>query len=705
MTTQVSASEAINRLLNPQRVAIVGASENVAKPSGLLFENIRNSAWTGEVLPVNPGHSEMAGIPAYRTVRDLPKGVDLAVVAVGPHDAEAVVGDCAAIRIPVVLVLSGGFGEGATGEVGRERARRLLETCRRHGTRVIGPNSVGAVNFGAHLPLTFADWYRADTGLRGGTAIVTQSGSVGGLAFRHLQRQGVGIRYWVGVGNELDLGVEDLIAAWVDDPGVERIVCYLEGVRDGRAFLRAASAFAAAGKRLIVLKAADTTAARRAAVSHTGKLASAQVLYDAAFRAAGAITTDSMEELAAVTHILADAERVPGGDRVGILSASGGICSLAASHAETAGLTVPQLGPEARKALAAVIPEHGSHDNPIDLSADVIARPAILEGTLTALAEDRSVDTWVVVGRPILERYRAVLADHAPRMAAPLILCTGVPAVPGAAAQDAIPGVAQLDDPELCMRAIARIAAAAPAPTWVDAPEAAAPPADLPPDPDLAAIRRSLEGAGVAFPRTWRVRDLAELEAGAAEMAAHGTLAVKTTSAAIPHRTEVGCVRTGVDGADALLLAGREILAAADRAAPGAAADGLEIQTMVPTGVEMLVSVYRDPDFGATLVVGAGGVTTELLDDVAVRLLPVTPDDVREMVSSLRVATVLRGYRGAPRADIEAFAALVGALGDWLLHDAASTGIELNPVIVGPRGQGASAVDLALVRTDTDVPR
>jgi hypothetical protein len=188
-------------------------------------------------------------------------------------------------------------------------------------------------------------------------------------------------------------------------------------------------------------------------------------------------------------------------------------------------------------------------------------------------------------------------------------------------------------------------------------------------------------------------------------MAAQGTLAVKTASAAIPHRTEVGCVRVGVDGVEALVLAGREILAAADLAAPGAAADGLEIQTMVPTGVEMLVSVYRDPDFGAALVVGAGGVTTELLEDVAVRLLPVTQDDILELVAGLRVATLLRGYRGAPPADIEAFAALVGALGDWLLNDARSTGIELNPVIVGPRGQGASAVDLALVRTGSDDPR
>jgi hypothetical protein len=312
------------------------------------------------------------------------------------------------------------------------------------------------------------------------------------------------------------------------------------------------------------------------------------------------------------------------------------------------------------------------------------------------------VDAWVVIGRPILERYREVLTDHAPRMAAPLILCTGVPPVPGAATEEAIPGVAQLDDPELCMRAIARIAAASPGPTWTDPPEAVTPPST--PVADLAAVRTALERIGVTFPRTWHADDLPDLEAQASEIATYGRLAVKTASGAIPHRTEVGCVRTGIDGTEALLAAGRAILLAADRAVPGAAADGLEIQTMVPAGIEMLVSVYRDPDFGAALVVGAGGVTTELLDDVGLRLLPVTRDDVLGLISGLRVANLLRGYRGTPPADIEAFATLVTALADWLLHDPHSSGIELNPVIVGPHGQGATAVDLALVRASTEAP-
>lgn len=692
------AHATVSRLLNATRVAIVGASANRDKPSGLLFENIRNSGWSGALFPVNPRYQELDGVPVFPSVHELPSEVDLAVVAVGPDQAAAAVEDCASHGIPTILLLSGGFGEGATGQVGLDRARDLLATCRRHGTRLVGPNSVGIVNFDSPLPLTFADWYRSDTGVRGSTAIITQSGSVGGLAFRHLQNQGVGIRYWVGAGNELDLGIEDFLAAWLDDPTVSRVVCYLEGVRDGRAYLRAAKNLTSAGKHLVVLKAVDTSAARRAAVSHTGKLASSQAMYDAAFRSVGAITVTSLQELAYVLRILADSPQVPRGRRIGIFSASGGICALAASHAESAGLEVPRLNAEAARALSSVVPNYGSWDNPIDLSADVIAKPDILAGALASVQLDPTIDTWVGIGRPILDRYQDMLLAHASSATTPLVLCSGLGDGAGRLATEKARGLATLEDVEITMRAIARIVAAGERPSWVDDASAAATTDRATSTVGLEALQRSLIDRGVAFPQTWLAEDLDSVRELLPSIDGYYPVAVKSGSDLIPHKTEAGCVRIGVSDSADLLTASTEVLAAADRAMPGGAMAGVQIQTMVSPGVEMLVSVYRDSDFGAVLLVGAGGITTELTMDVQLRLLPTTDGAIEEMLTHLRVDPLLRGYRGAPPADVPALVTLIGALAAWYLTSPDATGIELNPVIVGPEGQGATAVDIAHVR-------
>src|SRR5690606_25181034 len=318
------------------------------------------------------------------------------------------------------------------------------------------PNTVGMVNFRRRLPLTFADWYARDTGLRGGVAIVTHSGSVGGLVFSSLQMQGIGIDYWLGLGNEATLETADFIAHFGADPAIHTIVCYLEGVRDGRNFIRAAEGARRNGKHVVAIRAGGHPESARSTFSHTGKRPSAADVYAGVFRQLGVVDTASLAELTyALTLLTALGPRL--GPRIGIVSASGGACSLIADHAIEAGLELPVLPESLQETLNRCIPQYGSALNPVDLSADVVSRAEILHGTLSALAEDGSIDVWLVFGRPIVALYYPALIDFATKTGKAVIVACGVPLEAEVRRALRAGGIGVAHDPALCLAALGRV--------------------------------------------------------------------------------------------------------------------------------------------------------------------------------------------------------------------------------------------------------
>jgi acyl-CoA synthetase (NDP forming) len=330
------------------------------------------------------------------------------------------------------------------------------------------------VNFRAGLPLTFADWYARDTGRRGGVAIVTHSGSVGGLVFSSLQANGIGVDYWFGLGNEATLETADFIEHFSGDAAIHTVICYIEGVRNGRAFMRAADEARRRGKCIVALRAGGHPQSARSTRAHTGKLPTAFDVYAGIFRQLGVIDVASLAELSYAMVLLTTAgARL--GSRVGIISASGGACSLLAEHVVDAGLELPELSLSLQQTLDRAIPEYGSSLNPVDLSADVISRAEILHGALAALREDSGIDVWLVFGRPIVDRYFPALIAFAQASGKAVIVSCGAPLEREVHEALRAGGIAVLEDPELCLRALGRIqraAGASTAPVQTEAQEA-----------------------------------------------------------------------------------------------------------------------------------------------------------------------------------------------------------------------------------------
>lgn len=455
----------LQALLEPRSVAIIGASAEPKKISGMIVEFLLKSGYAGRIFPINPRYDTIRDLRCYRSVDALPETVDLIVCVVPVAVAFEGIEAAARRGVPFCLLMTGGFGEGRSGAEGLARRERLLTICRETGMHVVGPNTVGMVNFRQRLPLTFADWYARDTGQRGGVAIVTHSGSVGGLIFSSLQLNGIGVDYWIGLGNEATLETADFISHFSSDPDIHTVICYMEGVQDGRKLLSAAARARRNGKRIVVIKAGDNPESARSTLSHTGKNPTAGEIYAGVLRQVGVTQPASLAELSYVMTLLTVAgDRL--GPRVGILSASGGACSLVADHVIDAGLQLPELPGALQEILNRSIPEYGSSVNPVDLSADVISRAQILHGTLAALGADDDIDVWLVFGRPVVDRYPQALIDFADASGKAVIVSCGVPIATELRAALQANHVAVLDDPELTMRALARVVRAiAPADT------------------------------------------------------------------------------------------------------------------------------------------------------------------------------------------------------------------------------------------------
>ena len=453
----------LQALLEPRSVAIIGASAEPKKISGMIVEFLLKSGYAGRIFPINPRYDNIRDLRCYPSVDALPESVDLVVCVVPVAVAFEGIEAAARRGVPFCLLMTGGFGEGRSGAEGLARRERLLTICRETGMHVVGPNTVGMVNFRWRLPLTFADWYARDTGQRGGVAIVTHSGSVGGLIFSSLQLNGIGVDYWVGLGNEATLETADFISHFSNDPGIHTVICYMEGVQNGGKFVRAVTEARRTGKRIVVIKAGDNPESARSTLSHTGKNPTAGDVYAGVFRQIGVTQVTSLAELSYVMTLLATGgDRL--GPRVGIISASGGACSLIADHVIDAGLRLPELPGTLQETLNHSIPEYGSSVNPVDLSADVVSRAEILHGALAALRDDDSIDVWLVFGRPVVDRYYQVLIDFANASGKAVIVSCGVPIAPELRTALQQNHVTVLDDPELTMRALARVVHAAQAP-------------------------------------------------------------------------------------------------------------------------------------------------------------------------------------------------------------------------------------------------
>jgi acetate---CoA ligase (ADP-forming) len=673
----VGVVASLRPFFEPRTVAVLGASPRRGVIGGELFRNVLAGDFAGAAYPVNSRGEPVAGVRGYRTIEEIPDEVDVAVVAL-PAGAVLEAAEQALRKgVRALVVISAGFAE--VGSEGEERQRQLLELVRAHGARLIGPNCLGIAVSGPRLNATFA----ARLAPSGNIAFSSQSGALGLALLEAAEARGLGLSAFVSIGNKADVSTNDLLEWWEDDDQTALVLLYVESFGNPRKFGRLARRVARR-KPILALKSGTSAAGARAASSHTAALAGSEAAVDALFRQAGVIRAASLEELVDVAAFLS-AQPEPLGRRAAIVTNAGGLGILCADACEAAGLELPALAPATTEALRALLPAEASLANPVDMLGSATA--GTYDAVLPAVLADPHVDAAVALFVP------AVTAT-ANRVAAAIVRAAGgadKPVLAVVMSADGIPaplregrGVAAFTYPESAARALGRAADRA---AWLRRPQGTVP---QPGGTDHAAAEEVVDEALAAADDAWLdpdgTRSLLEaygiplvperVAASADEAAAVATElgfpAVVKTAAAGAHKTETGGIALDLADEDA-------VRAAAERIGPP-----VVVQPLVAGGTELLAGLVQDPVFGPLVAFGPGGVLAELIGEASFRIAPLTDVDAEELVTGGKAGMLVRGFRGAPPAD-------VGALTD-LVHRLARLGedvpelaeLDLNPVIALP---------------------
>ncbi|MDQ8730755.1 acetate--CoA ligase family protein [Bradyrhizobium sp. LHD-71] len=697
------AGEGLEALLRPRSIAIVGASQDASKIGGRPLQLLLKYGYAGRLYPVNPKASEVQGLKAYASIADVPEAPDLAIIAVEASRAPDAVEQCAARGVRGVVVFSSGFAE--LGEAGSALQQRLRDTAKRTGMRVLGPNCLGAVSIADKTIATFSIVLEDSLPPAGVLGIVSQSGNLGSFTMRLAGERGAGVSRFMTTGNECDVDVADGIAWLARDPATRVILCCLETCRDAPRLIAALEEARAANKPVIVLKIGTSAVGQAAAASHTGAMAGSDAVFDAIFANTGAVRVRSIEQLVQLGHAAAMLlpDRLPKGPRVALLTASGGFGVLLADAASAAGLSLPELSATTQQRVLDVVP-FASARNPVDATAQMSSRPEMLHKILSAIVEDESCDAVVLLlasslGLPRLRSVymaalRSIREQHPDRL---IMLCVRGP-------QDAVAelhamGFPTVDGIDSCCATLSSLVALGRA-----ARSKAVPSGPVAPMAALSAdafrhefgAKQALAAAGIPVLNEQLVTD-SDAAARAAE-AIGFPVVMKVASVDLRHKTEVGGVRIGLTSPAEVRTAYDDMLRTVKAKAPAAKVDGVLIAPMAKGVAELILGTTTDPIFGPVVMVGLGGIFAEIVQDAVVQTAPVSEATAAEMLRSLKAFPVLNGARGRTVADLDAAARAVAALSRFAAAHADSVSeIDINPLLVLGKGEGAVALDALLV--------
>lgn len=688
----------ITRLMRPQRVAVIGASADIAKTAGRPVAYLLKHGFSGSVYPVNPKATEICGLPCYPDIASLPSVPDVGIVLLGAERAHQAVKELAQLGCAAAIVLASGYTE-----VGEEGARRQAELLQAAGAmRILGPNTIGLVNITDRIVLSASGALEMDHFPSGAISLVSQSGGILGSLLARASARGIGLAKMISTSNEVDLELADFIDWLVDDEATKVIALYVETVRDTVKFRAAALRARLAGKPIVAFKIGRSEAGAKAAISHTGALAGSDRMYDALFKQTGILRAQRFDELLDMPAALATG-RTLRGNRVAILTSTGGAGTLVSDSLGVTGFETPPPDAETAAKLRAL--QQGDHAaldrNPIDVTLAGL-QPELLKGAISAVLASPTYDALVVIvgasalampelmsnaikscmslsDKPIL----AYISPHAPNIGS-LLTQGGVPA---------------FSAPESCSAALVAMLHASHT-TASEAIESIVTAAQLSAIGALPAGSLDEEQAKRLF-STFGITSVREHVVATPEQAQSAVVALgdravlKILSAEILHKSEVGGVAVNLSAAtisDRLLQMTQDVTHKA-----GVTPQRFLVQEMVSGGIEIILGMHRDV-LGVAILLGMGGVTAELLQDTTLRLLPskggLSPDAAREMAMSLKTWPLLDGYRGRPKADVEAlikaivaFSEMVATLGERLLE------AEINPLFVLDQGQGVRAAD------------
>ena len=695
----------LSRFLNPRGIAVVGVSAEPTRIGGQALKLLTDFGYQGKIYPVNPRYPEVHGLKCYPDLLAVPKPCDLALIALSAAQAATAVEQCGKAGIPFALVLAGGYAE--VGAEGKALQEQLVATARKANVRMVGPNCLGILNLKDNARIGFGGTAQLRTLKPGPMAMVTQSGGFGFGVVAVASYFGVGCNYAISSGNEADLTLLDWVAHLIERPDVEIVVAFMEGINDGRRLVEIGERALELGKPVLAWKVGNTAIGSKAATSHSARLTAGYELYRAAFRRGGLVEIRDVDDLVDIAKAFS-IRKLPAGDRIGVLTLSGGAGVLLADRCTESGLKLPEFAPATTAQLKETLVSFASSANPVDATANgyndnfasygkavriVLADPNV-DQVLARPPRGKSARPWSEslvkaiegVDKPVILQWPTSPDDNGDVVT--YLEENRVPCILGAGR--AVHALSVLTDfarkqrefrkngRRQLKRIIERQAL------------------DLPAGAGTLGERRSkqlLARYGIPVVKEVLLQP-AEIEALKSQPLAF-PVAVKIESADVPHKTEAGAVRLGVRDLDGLKQAAREVVAAAGKYKPGACIDGVLVQEMA-SGTEIILGAVNDSTFGPTIAFGLGGIFTELIKDVTHRFAPFDAESAREMINEVKGAALLNGYRGRPALDVSALADTLARL-SLLAADHADriAEIDVNPLFV--RERGVVAADALIV--------
>jgi acyl-CoA synthetase (NDP forming) len=696
-------SLSLERLIRPRSVAIVGASEKPGALGASVLANLERAGFRGDIHLINPKRAEIGGRYCLASVDDLPEGVDAAVLAIPRAAVLETVRALARRKAGAAIIFSAGFAE--TGADGLAEQRELARTAAEADMAIEGPNCLGLVNFVDGVPLTFVELPGDRLGARPGIGLVSQSGAMAAVLAVTLASRGLGLSYSISTGNEAASGVEDYVDFLIDDPHTQVIAMIVEQFRKPARFLAAAMRAAAMRKPIVLLHPGRSSAARESAATHTGALAGDYDVMRLKVERAGVLLVETLEELGDVAEMLLRLPApAPGG--AAVVCESGAYKALTLDLAEREGLPLPPLGNADSPGLRAALPDFVPVSNPLDVTAQGLVDPDLYARVLAALIADDRIESVLLA---IIQtdsvtaklKFPPILAAIETLRPAKRVVFAGLDE--GAAVPpDYVDRLRALNVPyfpsaERAVRALARLG------RW----HGAVSPSPMPQPAKTAAFagfagvipewraKLALASIGIPFPQGALATTLAEAAAIAARIGY--PVAIKAQSAELAHKSDAGGVIVGLRDEAALKDGWAKLKDNVGRSRPGLALDGVLIEAMGAPGVELIIGGRNDPEWGPVVVVGFGGVQAEILKDSRLLAPDMNESEILAELKSLKGAALFEGFRGSPPLDLQAVVRIVRAIGFLLLDEPSVGEIDLNPVVLYPRGEGAVALDALII--------
>lgn len=695
-------SDAIERLLKPRSVAVVGASDKPGALGASAIANLDRMQFQGEIYLINPNRDRIGNRACLKSVDDLPLGVDAAVLAIPRVAVLEIVKALARRKVGAAIIFSAGFAEG--GEEGLSEQREIARIAADSGMVIEGPNCLGLVNYVDGVALTFVETPAIALNGRPGIGIVSQSGAMAAVLSVMLTSRMLGVSYSISTGNEAVSGVEDYIGYLLDDPHTRVIGMIVEQFRQPRRFLQLAQAARSKGKQIVLLHPGRSSAARESAATHTGAMAGDYAVMRTLVERQGVLLAENLEELGDLLEIASRCATMPVGGAA-VLTESGAFKALTLDLCEQVGLGLPAINDVDAPLLRAAMPAFVPVSNPVDLTAQALVDPDLYRRSLSALLQDDRFGSVVFgviqtdattsnIKFPSIIKAVQELQPTKPVIFAGLDEGAAVP--PHYIEQLRALGVPYFPAPDRAMRAVARFSALAARDCTVSH-TASTPLTERPPLGVVAEYRAKqlLAPLGIPFPSGRFVTSLEQAQVAAAQMGF--PIVLKAQSPDLSHKSDAGGVVLGLNDATQLAEGWTRLYANIAQHRPGLALDGVLIETMGRRGVELIVGARNDPEWGPVILAGFGGVQAEILQDV--RLLPadLTVEGIVRELNMLKSAALLRGFRGSPALDVAAVAELISRVGRLLLAEPTIREIDLNPVIVYPQGEGAMALDALML--------